>query len=173
MRCAILEKSVKMDRSRLVAQRVENIDDDPVTEGDLDDGQRPLAVDANYRSVCLSIWIRRHPANLKVIRHRCCPREGDQREQKGQKTTMHVEDHSWTAYAALQTTVNDNAPSAKTHARYISQLAARRAKRPFNRQNHNRTGPATGVGQVHREPRLIPWPRVLPCALRPHVVGGN
>lgn len=71
---AIHVKSVEVNRGRLIAQIILQVDDDPVAHGGLDSRQWPLAIDANGGSVELSIRVGGHPACCKVVdpgRRRC------------------------------------------------------------------------------------------------------
>lgn len=76
-----------MQRSRLVTERVLDIDDDLVADvgGDLWDG--PLSVDANGGTIKGTVWIGRDPANIEVVRDGggvCAGKEGCEERQAQQ-----------------------------------------------------------------------------------------
>jgi len=85
VRAAIHEQPVEVQRRRLVPQRVEDVNDQPIADIDLDEGEGPLTVDANDRPVCFAIWIGRDPADVEVVGYCCRQGERDARQQKGER----------------------------------------------------------------------------------------
>lgn len=56
-----------MERGRLVAELVGDMDDDLVADGGADNGRRPVAVDADDGAHLQSIWAVLDPGDVEVI----------------------------------------------------------------------------------------------------------
>jgi hypothetical protein len=83
--CApVHEQPVEVQGSRLVAQRVEDIDDYPVANIYFDDRDRPLSIDAYDRPVCFAIWICCDPTDVEVVGHRRGPRKWQTLQKKSE-----------------------------------------------------------------------------------------
>lgn len=61
-----------MERSRLVAKQVGDVNYNIITHVGRDRGNGPLAIDADCRSVVGAIWVRRHPGHVEVVGNGGC-----------------------------------------------------------------------------------------------------
>ena len=66
MGSAVHVETMEMQRSRLVAQVIVSIDDDPITNVNLDCRDWPLAIDANDWALESIVRISSDPANIKI-----------------------------------------------------------------------------------------------------------
>lgn len=64
---AVLVNAVKVQRSRLIAKLVADVDNDTIADICLDTRNRPLVVDANDGTRERSIWIGSDPSDVEVI----------------------------------------------------------------------------------------------------------
>jgi hypothetical protein len=58
---------MEMQRCRLIAKVIVNIDHDVVTDVGVNSRNRPFAVDANCRAVKRTVRIRSYPTNVKIM----------------------------------------------------------------------------------------------------------
>lgn len=86
-------EAVEMQRGGLVAQVVVGVDDDPVTNVDLDTRNRPLAVDSNNWTLVGTVRVSSDPANVEVIFPRDSGSQLRERKQRGRCVGERVEEH--------------------------------------------------------------------------------
>lgn len=86
-------EAVEMQRGGLVAQVVVGIDDDPVTNVDLDTRNRPLAIDSNNWTLVGTVRVSSDPANVEVIFPRGSGSQLRERKQRGCCVGKRVEEH--------------------------------------------------------------------------------
>lgn len=60
-------KTVEVETGRLIAKLVVDIDHDLVSHGGGEVRQWPLPIDANRRTLLLSVRISQHPCNVPVV----------------------------------------------------------------------------------------------------------
>ena len=63
----ILVQAMPVDRGVLVAQSIVHVHDQTVPFVNLDDGQRPLSIDANDLAIVQSIWVCSGPCHVPVV----------------------------------------------------------------------------------------------------------
>lgn len=97
VRGPVHEKAVEMERGRLVAQLVVDIDDDAVSYVGLNAWNRPLAVDADDGPLMRAIWIRRDPSDVEVV---CDGGGRDEAQRGGQQKRCWLGEHGDGEYAS-------------------------------------------------------------------------
>jgi hypothetical protein len=80
---------MEMQGGGLIPQLVVEVDDDPVPDGGVDDGDGPLTVDANDGTFIQTIWIGGHPGDIEVIGLGGGPGETEQAEQDEPESDCH------------------------------------------------------------------------------------
>ena len=93
IRCSILEQAMEMQTRGHVSQSIMSIDHDPVANLSSYLWYWPLAIDSNYCSLELAIWICSRPADIEIVRDSRCFSPWLEQEQHRQQETQQRDCH--------------------------------------------------------------------------------
>lgn len=86
-------EAMEMQRCGLITQAVVGVDDDPITNIDLDKRDGPLAVDSNNCTLIGTVGVSSDPADVEVIFPRGSGSQLRERKQRGCRVGEGVEEH--------------------------------------------------------------------------------